>query len=268
MAKVAFITSIYGDYEDSCKPFPPQSIPVDFICFTDNKDIYTCGWIIDTNPYHYTHPSPLDTGKEYNSVHVNKHTFNIAKYYKQSFHNIPRLAGYDVVIWIDATVEVLGKTTAEYMLHTVKKYGIVGWSHEERSGKLIDEMEMSMAMVKYNSTSWIDQSQPLQDVRNQYNEYIKQGYSDDIWKQFHNENPNYGVWITCFVGFHMRDSHIISFLDHWYKQTLDYTTQDQVSFTFSCFHKKLYPYTLPDKEIQGEYPHIKTDLYYKHDHGI
>ena len=39
MSKICFITSIYGNYEASCKKFVKQTIETDFICFTDNIDI-------------------------------------------------------------------------------------------------------------------------------------------------------------------------------------------------------------------------------------
>ena len=52
MAKVCFITAIYGNYEATCKKYIAQAIVTDFICFTDNKNIESNGWIIDTTPYH------------------------------------------------------------------------------------------------------------------------------------------------------------------------------------------------------------------------
>ena len=69
------------------------------------------GWIIDTTPYHIINNSPLDVDDEnyVNSLKNNKHTFNIAKYYKQAFINIPRLKKYDVIIWIDGTIEIKNK---------------------------------------------------------------------------------------------------------------------------------------------------------------
>ena len=39
MSKICFITAIYGNYELSCKPFIAQTVPTDFICFTDNANI-------------------------------------------------------------------------------------------------------------------------------------------------------------------------------------------------------------------------------------
>ncbi len=85
MATICFITAIYGGYENSCKKFVKQTIDTDFICFTDNDNIINNGWIIDTTPYHFINKSTVDDDKFVNSLCNNKHTFNIAKYYKQSF---------------------------------------------------------------------------------------------------------------------------------------------------------------------------------------
>ena len=51
-AKIVFITAIYGNYEKTVKRFVRQTIPTDFICFTDNPKIRANGWIVDTIPYH------------------------------------------------------------------------------------------------------------------------------------------------------------------------------------------------------------------------
>ena len=48
MSKICFITAIYGKYEKSCKPFVKQTIDTDFICFTDDENIISNGWTIDT----------------------------------------------------------------------------------------------------------------------------------------------------------------------------------------------------------------------------
>jgi hypothetical protein len=91
MTKICFITAIYGNYETSCKRFVQQTIPTDFICFTDNENIISNGWIIDTTPYHLINKNIFDDGTYVNSLTNNKHKFNLAKYYKQSFKSIPIL---------------------------------------------------------------------------------------------------------------------------------------------------------------------------------
>ena len=91
---ICYITAIYSipnmQYEKTCKKFVTQTISSDFICFTDNSNIINNGWIIDTTPYHLNNKSKIDNDEFTNSICNNKHTFNIAKYYKQAFQNIPR----------------------------------------------------------------------------------------------------------------------------------------------------------------------------------
>ena len=118
MNKICYITAIYGNYEKTCKKYVEQSIKSDFICFTDNKNIISNGWIIDDYPYHLKN-NLLDNNKYHNSISNNQHTFNIAKFYKQSFYNIPRLKIYDVIVWLDGTIEIIYKDTSKYILDNI-----------------------------------------------------------------------------------------------------------------------------------------------------
>jgi hypothetical protein len=65
----------------------------------------------------------------------------------------------------------------------------------------------------------------------------------------------------------MTDAEVLKFLDLWYSQTLKYTTQDQIGFPYVCQKTNLIPYTLPDEEVRGVFPHQMTDFYIKHEHG-
>jgi hypothetical protein len=141
--KVCFITAIYGNHKTSCKKFENQTVSSDFICFTDNKNMTSNDWIIDTTPYHTIYKSPLDNDQYVNSIKNNKHTFNITKYYKQAFQNIPRLKKYDVIIWIDGSIEIIYKNTSEYILENIYKNKIIAWNHENRNGFLYNEVNSS-----------------------------------------------------------------------------------------------------------------------------
>jgi hypothetical protein len=267
VAKICFITAIYGNYESCCKPFKKQSVETDFICFTDSPTIVSNGWIIDTTPYHYENPSPLDDGQYVNSFSNNKHNFNIAKYYKQSFRFIPRLAEYDVVVWVDGTIEITNSSVSSWIMDNINDKKIIGWEHERRSGRLIEEVIDSSTFHRYCSSFWNNQAQPVQDVLFQYSEYLKDGYNDtDYYKKLDPERANFGVWLTCFVAFLQKDEYVKEFLDLWYLQTLKYSTQDQIGFPYVCQKTGLIPYTLPDKEIGGDRPHDGTDFYHKHNH--
>lgn len=277
--RVAYITAILGNYELTCKPFVKQTIESDFICFTDNPNIESNGWIIDTNPYYDTHRSKIDNGLYLNSTkkegrlldeYVNRHTFNLAKYYKQSWTNIPRLKDYDVVIWLDGTIEITKEDVSEYMLELCFKYDIVSWHHEMRGGKLYHEAGVCF-LPKYTDMNYLGQRQPYQDVVAQYHSYIQDGYDENYFdnyqrKEGRGRGNHFGVWITCFIAFNNGSQKVKEFLNKWYLQTLKYTTQDQVGFPKVVQDLNLVPYTLPDQRFGGNDPHISTDIFIKHDH--
>lgn len=265
MSKICFITAIYGNYETSCKPFVQQTIPTDFICFTDNINIISNGWLIDTTPHHMIHKSSIDNNTYVNSLCNNAHTFNIAKYYKQSFKNIPILQKYDVVVWIDGTIELIYDKISEYILSNIYECKMIGWHHEHRHGFLYREVEASN-FYRYTSTYWHGQHQPYQDVNAQFADYIAEGYDDSFFKNLNHHSEHFGVWITCFVAF-LNDKLVDDFLDLWYLQTLKYTTQDQIGFPYVCKTTGLIPLTLPNNEILGDNPHSNTMFYVKHNHG-
>lgn len=267
MSKICFITAIYGNYEASCKPFVKQTVDTEFICFTDNISIISNGWIIDTTPYHLTNKSKIDNDTFTNSLCNNKHTFNIAKYYKQSFNNIPILDKYDVIVWLDGTIEITHDKVSEYILCNIYKEKIIGWNHEFRYGILSGEVKASH-FERYTSTYWFNQSQPYQDVDNQYNCYLDDGYTDDFFKKQITHTPHMGVWVTCFVAFLRKDKEVERFLDLWYLQTLKYTTQDQIGFSYVCQKMNMIPFTLPNNQIYGDHPHVCTMFYTKKEHGL
>ena len=269
MKNICYITAIYGNYESTCKAFVTQSIDSDFICFTDNNHIKPNDWIIDTNPYHITHKSKLDYDNKHNSLNNNKHTFNICKYYKQAFQNIPRLKQYDVIVWIDGTIEITNEFVSQYILKHIYKYKIIAWEHQHRRGILANELQCSLMCDKYTSTFFSNQSQPMQNVCQQYIDYIVSGYNETLFQECNEalNTKHYGVWITCFIAFLNNDLPVSKFLEEWYNENLIHTTQDQLSFPFVVQKTNIYPFTLPNKEIKSEDTHFKTDFYIKNNHG-
>jgi hypothetical protein len=264
--RVCYITSIYGSYEATCKRFVKQTVSSDFICFTDNPNIENNGWEVDTTPYHLNNRSTIDDGTYINSLDNNKHSFNVAKYYKQSFQNIPRLKNYEAIIWLDGTIEIIYDRTSEYILNNIRKEKIIGWHHEHRGGILQKEIEASHT-DRYTSTFWNNQSQPFQDIDKQYKYYLENGYNEAFFKDIKSHTEHLGVWITCFVAFDNKDKSVTDFLNMWYLQTLQHTTQDQVGFSYVCQKTGIIPLTLPNNEITGDNPHEKTQFYIKHTHG-
>lgn len=254
--KVAYITAIIGSYEQSCKKVAPQTTPVDQYCFTNLDSIHTDGnWQVVRTPHHIENPSTLDTGNQHNSLRNNSSTFNIAKYYKQQWHLIPELQNYDMVVWLDGTVEIVNEKTTDILLDILFNQGhtLATWEHEWRGGCLACEVDASNG-GRYEG----------QDVRGQYQAYLDDGYSDEYWKKI-DSRDHFGVWVTCMIAFkNNKTTH--KFLDHWYTQTLKYTTQDQVSFPYSLFKNKLVPYTFPKDGVNGG-GHTHSNIHIKHRHG-
>lgn len=256
--KVAYITAITGAYEATCKKFPKQTVDSDFICFTDCENIESNGWEIDTREYHYEFPSDVDNNKYKNSLCNNKHTFNIAKYYKQQFHNIPRLKSYNVVVWVDGTVSVKNNNTSKDLIaHMDEGNLLITCEHRKHRRSLKKEAEMSVSKrlrkPKYASTHWNGQDQPYQDTIEQYEQYVKNGYTEQYWVNVKPRNRYYGVFVTCFAGWDMRNEKTRQFLDMWYKQTLQHTTQDQVGFAYVAQKMNIHPYTAMFNGQSGYY---------------
>ena len=227
------------------------------------------GWTIDTTPYHLLNKSPLDNNNYINSINNNNHTFNVSKYYKQAFQNIPILKKYDVIIWLDSTVEITNKKTSEYILNNIYEYKIIGWHNHGRYGLLKNELTGSLDCGRYLTTFWNGQFQPYQDVNKQYDYYLKNGYKETYFMCSKMSNgKDFGVWLTCFLACLNKDTEITNLLDMWYLQTLEHTTQDQIGFPYVCQKTGIIPCTLPNKEIFGDKPHFNTDFYIKHNHGL
>jgi len=254
-SKICVITANFGKYEKTCKPFPAQTIPVDFICFTENDSIDRNGWQIYTHPYHKTNRSMIDDGTKHNSIDKNVHTFNVAKYYKQQFYLIPRLQEYDFIIWMDGTLELTDPDAIRKIHAVLLHNSFVTWKHEWRN-HFSEEVQGSIG-ERYTSTFWNGQPQPYQDVVGQYDKYKLDGFS------------NGQVYLTCMVGYNMKrnDNEVQNILNMWYDQTLNHTTQDQLGLPYTCWKLNKYPYVLPDNTIKGDHPHDETDIYIKRAHG-
>ena len=211
--------------------------------------------------------------KKWNSLRQgrNRHSFNRAKYYKQAFRNIPWTKDYEVVVWIDGTIEIQNEDTAYWLLEMFARgegTKIITWEHTKRGGLLKNEVADSN-FVSYNAAHWNGQDQPIQDVAKQYDYYLSEGYDEGYFKRLHPSRPNVGVWVTCFVAVDNRSEEVAEFLDLWYLQTLEHTTQDQVSFSYavqkSGIAKSVLTLPSPDNGSSGTVE--VNNFFVKHNHN-
>ena len=125
--RVAFVSAIIGNYERTAKPVAKQTVPVDCILYTDRPELETHGtWrIIDAERYRLGINATDASPSFNNSLLNNTHTFNRAKFFKLNLHRLPELAGYDVVVWLDATVEVTSPNAAATLVWLLRGRGAV-----------------------------------------------------------------------------------------------------------------------------------------------
>jgi hypothetical protein len=288
-ARVAYITALYGTYESSPKPFAKQSVPSDFYCFTDLPELTSSpnanGWIIDRTPYHQNIPLPYDSPELLNSLSKNLHPMNVAKFYKTAFYHIPRLKSYEFIVWLDGNVVISNSSTSEVLINSLlnpSSSGDKGQQQQEtremilfehwRDGLLWKEVRAAAGQSKYNTTEFAGFSQPRQDILSQYNAYLTHfRYNESYWKAIQPNRPQYGMWVTCFIGFHMkpaaRGSRLKEFLALWHQHILRYSTQDQISFSFVSQYLRFHPHSLPASDGSIEGNSMVNSLFYKVAHG-
>ena len=258
--EICFITSIYGNPNSSCKPFKNQTIHTDFICFTDNSNIINNEWIVDSTPYHIKNKSGLDNDTYINSICNNPHPYNVSKYYKVAFQNIPILQKYKVICWIDESVEITNEKTSEYILKYIYEHKMMCWNDVKCNGSL-GSLVLDLSLNKNANT---DDGQPHQNWYNQYDMYLRMNFREHVFRSMRPDNVNYGVWLTSFVAYVNNDDKITEFLNNWYYEILTQTNKDEISFPLVCQKVLFYPYTLPDNDVHGVKPHVQTDLYINH----
>ena len=202
-------TAIYGAYDDLKIP-PPQDIPCDFICFTDNEEINdpTGTWhiIVAARPPEH-HPRMQ------------------AKWFKLMSHEVfpdgrlsdsfgySALAGrqWDFAIWIDGSVQIRSAAFAREITGYVADNRWAIFTHSERDC-IYDEGEYSVCMVKYKG----------QPIAEQTAAYKRSGHP-----------AHWGLWECTVI---VRDAYTPAKLkelnEAWWQENWRWSYQDQISLPY------------------------------------
>jgi hypothetical protein len=252
--KIAVITTAIGKYEKRTKNNIRQTLQADYYCFTDSQELQNPGnWTLDYTAYHLMNFTNIDNGNYRNSRCRNTHTYMVHKFYKMQFHHIPRLHSYDMILWMDMTfairkADVLERLWSIFEINP-KRQMILRSHHVNRHCTVQREVQVSVGDHRWRQTFMMNQWQPFQDVRSQYDFYLRNGYNEEFWTKdnlSYRQNACIGLWQCNFIAYRMADPLIPQFLDGWYFEQLNQTTQDQISFPYVAQKLKIYPYTLPD----------------------
>ena len=142
-SRVAIVTSIIGEC-DTLKEQCEQTIPVDFICFTD-QDFKSDTWRIVKPLFH-------PAGLRNNNLK--------GLYYKLQTHKV--LTEYDYIIYICGSVEIMNPYYAQLYIKDALRTGIANMAHPERKCAY-EEMEYCKEIKKY-------QGEPIQKQIDFYKE--------------------------------------------------------------------------------------------------
>lgn len=197
--KIALITALFGDL-DTLKEIPIQSIPIDKFCFTNNHIIEnTYDWKIIYPDY-----------PRHDLCNRMK-----AKYFRMLSHKVEELQSYTIIIWIDASLQVISNEFINFMIKDIREKDIFFFKHHSRSC-IYHEAEFSKTSKKYN----------LEPIDNQI-----QKYKSDSYPQ------NNGLMETgCFIRIINPETNKI--MEDWWHENIKYSYQDQISLPYILWKNK------------------------------
>ena len=154
-----------------------------------------------------------------------------AKFYKCNWNNIPELSEYEIVIWIDATIEI----------------------------KSLPDLDKNTDIIVYNHSYRSDIHSEIcasRDVR-----YIN--YMKGLQFQYDSYPPINWLAITCFI-INRRCTDVEKMNNFWFNENIKHSPQDQVSFPVAC-----EKFNIKIKRLDSlSDSHVFTEHYYKHKHNI
>jgi hypothetical protein len=227
--KIAIITSIYGNYDILKKQNINNKNYVDWFCFTDSNILENKGWNIINTPYHM-----MKFNEYYNSLKkkdLKHYNMMSAKYYKIQPHNIDILQDYYYYIWIDGSIflqEDFIKNIYE-VIHKNEKNDVIHFKHSLRDN-IKDEVFVSIEINKYKNI----------DLFKQYNDYIKDGFTDDI-----------GLYENTII-IRKNKPQINYVFDKWFQENIKYGFQDQISLPFIYWKYNITPHLINENVFNND----------------
>lgn len=201
-AETIVYTAIFGN-KDILKKQPQQTIPVSFVCFTDDPNIECEDWAKEQREIRVIQP------------HKHLHPRMQAKYFRM--HPTDFLEA-KTIIWMDWSARLLRDDSIEHFMSQflVKKSDILCFQHPERNC-IYDEAEFCKYLWKTNTIEkykWLS-------LQEQVGWYKDKWFPKDYWL------TATGLLITKSDNIRIKD-----FFHKWRTECLEWTYQDQLSFDY------------------------------------
>lgn len=210
--KIAVYTAIFGSY-NPLRTVPNQTMDADYICFSDNAEMKCEGWktIVTKYPRQDFHPRLR------------------AKYFKVLPHYIEELQQYDVLIYIDGSIEIRDKDFIKWCIENLGGNDMCLFKHPQRDC-IFEEFVASDECRKYDHEDKVEQRR---DYRMKY--------------------PEHGGLYACGVCVLRITPCTIRVMNDWWHEILKYTIQDQVSFPVVCKANNFIPATFEENQYSNKY---------------
>lgn len=200
-SRVCVYTAICGGYDD-LKPQPRQSIPCDFICFSDDPDRPA------VEPWRVVRLRGYDGEQPRKRSKVPKILVH------EAFASIGNTSGeYDVTIWIDGCIQILRENFVATFVDAVRSTGIAAVPHPDRDC-IFEDAHASLGNAtghKYVRTSIVEQ----------ISRYRAAGYPE------HN-----GIFAGGLIARDMRRPAIRSLNTAWWNEVETWSLQDQLALPY------------------------------------
>lgn len=209
--RIAVYTAIFGDF-NPLRPVPKQTVDADYFCFTDNMNLVCDGWktVFSDYPRKDLHPRIR------------------AKYFKVLFHYLQELKDYDVIIWIDGSIEI-------------RDAGFIQWC--------LDNLAEDMLLFKHPQRDCIFEEFKASDECRKYDHEDKIAQRRDYRMIY----PEHGGLYACGVMIRKRTDIIMQLMNDWWHEIMKYTYQDQVSFPVVCLKNNFTPSTFEENQYKNKY---------------
>ena len=189
-SNTAVITCVWGNYKAHLHSI--DHLNIDGFVFTNckhNIDIDGKNWNIIEKEY-FTHEDP----------------YMIPKYYKTQWHKIQELKNYDIVIWIDATIEILSLSSMFNDNFDIAIYKAL-------SGRTKPILAIDNAL-KINDIRWRNYHEGLKKQKELYSE------------------SNWYANTSFFIA--KRNDSVMKMNNLWFEHNINYSPYCQLSLPWAC----------------------------------
>ena len=195
--KIVVYTCITGGYDNLMKP-SVVTPGVDYVCFTDNKDLRSDIWKIRPMPEELSGYSKV---KQQRAVKILPHRY---------------LKEYDISVWVDANVDLRGNLKEYLKSFDFNKYSVFIPEHPAR--KCIYKEKVECVRIKKITGDGI----ALADKQ-------MQRYKDEKFPE------NYGLVQSNIVIRKHNTDYSRRLMELWWSELKDFSHRDQLSFNYALW---------------------------------